>query len=76
MQRGDRRPRKAKTEEKGSHEATSGSSSASVSGSSRNTPTQNAALQFTIPHNMNEDQQAAFLFDVLADTQAAIDTVN
>ena len=76
MQQGDKRSRKDKTEEKGSHEPVSGSSSASVSGSSRNTPIQNAPLQFTIPHNMSEDQQAAFLFEVLADTQAAIATVN
>ena len=68
MQRGERRPRKDKTEEKGSHEPISGSSSASVSGSSRNTPIQNSSVQFTIPQNMSEDQQAAFMFQVVADT--------
>ena len=68
MQRGERRPRKDKTEEKGSHEPISGSSSASVSGSSRNTPIQNSSVQFNIPQNMSEDQQAAFMFQVVADT--------
>ena len=76
MQRGAERPRKDKTGEEGSHELISGSSSASVSGSSRTTPIQNASIQFNIPHNMDEDQQSAFLLDVLADTQAAIDTAN
>ena len=56
MQRGVERPRKDKTGEEGSHELISGSSSASVSGSSRNTPIQNTSLQFNIPHNMSEDQ--------------------
>ena len=76
MQRGDKRSRKDKTGEEGSHELISGSSGASVSGSSRNTPIQNTSLQFNIPHNMSEDQQSAFMFNVLADTQAAIDTAN
>jgi hypothetical protein len=37
--------------------------------SARGTP-----IQFVIPDNLNEEDEQAFLFDVLAGTQASLDT--
>ena len=40
-----------------------------MSNSARGTP-----IQFVIPDNLNEEDEQAFLFDVLAGTQAGLDT--
>ena len=61
--------KKVRNEQRGDYESISGSSGASLSGSARGTP-----IQFTIPQILDEDQEAAFLFEVLANTQAAITT--
>jgi hypothetical protein len=58
-----------KREQRNDYESVSGSSGTSLSNSARGTP-----IQFFIPENLNDEDEQAFIFDVLAGTQAGIAT--
>ena len=60
---------KPKNEQMNEYESVSGSSGASLPNSARGTP-----IQFVIPENMNDEDEQAFLFNILADAQAGLAT--
>ena len=62
MRNNDRSTKKARNMQRNDYESISGSSGASLPSSARGTP-----IQFDIPQFMNEDDEAAFLFGMLAD---------
>ena len=69
MRNNDRSKKKARNVQRNDYESISGSSEASLPSSARGTP-----IQFDIPQILNDDDEAAFLFNVLANAQAAIAT--